>query len=236
MVVFRAIINAGHGGSDVGATAINGEYEKDINLEVVKYFKELAKPYEGKIEFIYTRLDDRYMSLGDRVRFANTKQGNIYVSVHHNASGVGATGSETIHSIHGGKGQELAELIMDEFNKLGQNKRRVFSKESNVDSNRNYFYEIRHSAMPATITEFAFLDSKDFKDIDEPSERKAEAQAILNGVLRYFDIDQVEDWKIRILDECYRMGMFKDYDYWKERLDDPIPAWAMMAMIKNMHV
>jgi hypothetical protein len=28
--------------------------------------------------------------------------------------------------------------------------------------------------------------------------------------------------------------MFKDYEGWKKKIDEPVPAWAMMAMIMNM--
>jgi N-acetylmuramoyl-L-alanine amidase len=238
--MYKVVINAGHGGTETGAIATNEEYEKDVNLDVVKYFKELSEKYQDKIQFEYTRLEDKTMSLKQRVVFANENKADLYISIHHNASGVGATGSETIHSIHGGEGEKLAGLIMAEFEKLGQNKRRVFSKKSEVDHNNDYYYEIRYTAMPSVITEFSFLDSDDFLDIDNQIERKGEAQAILNAILKHFNMynekkEKIESWKEDILYKSFSKGMFKDYNLWKSKIDEPMPAWAVMAMIYNMH-
>lgn len=235
------VINAGHGGSQLGARSVTGEYEKDINLEVVKYFKELAEDYKDNFTFLYTRLDDKKISLDERVYFANQNQANLYISVHHNAYNGKATGSEIIHSIYGGGGQKVAEIMMNEFTNLGQNKRRIFTRRSNVDSNRDYYFEIAYTNMIAIISEYAFIDSEDFYDIDSQEERKAQAKAILRAILKYYNVTEKEDkkeelipqWKLNILDEGYKNGLFTDYEGWKQRIDNPLSTWAVIAMINN---
>lgn len=235
---YKVLVDIGHGGNEIGALAKNGELEKDINLDVGKYLNELSKQYEDNIEFIFTRLEDKTVSLKERIHIANINQVNLAISIHHNAYNKKTSGSEVIHSINGGKGQEFANMIMEEFVRLGQSKRRVFSKESNVDENKDYYYFIRHTAMPSVITEYAFVDSDDFDDIDNPKERKGQAQAILNAILRYFDIekkDEIEEWKVSILNDAYSIGMFKDYAYWKSQLNETMPVWGVMAMIYNTY-
>lgn len=239
---YKIVIGAGHGGTDNGARSLTGGYEKDINLDVVKYFKELAKDYEDKFEFLYPRLEDKTMSLEQRVDFANQHQVNLYISIHHNAYNGQASGAETIHSIYGGEGQKVAELIMKEFENLGQNKRRVFSKKSNVDSNKDYYYIIRHTAMPAIISEYAFVDSPDFYDIDSQEERKEQAKAILRAILKYYNVPEKQEeteelipqWKLNILDEGYKNGLFTDYEGWKNKLNEPIEVWTVIAMLNNL--
>jgi N-acetylmuramoyl-L-alanine amidase len=191
----KVVMDLGHSFvKDRGATAVNGESEYSINQAVGRHFFELSKRYEDEIEFIFTNLGSQeYMGLSDRVRKANVRNADIMVSIHHNAFNGKAHGAETIHSIHGGKGKELAELIASEFNTV-QEVRRVFSKESSVSDNKDYFYLIRYTSMPCVITEFAFIDShEDFKDIDEDYERRRQAQLILNGILKFFGIKAKTD-------------------------------------------
>jgi N-acetylmuramoyl-L-alanine amidase len=231
--MYKVLIDSGHGSQDSGAIAINGEYEKDINLEVTMCLKRLLEPYKDKIEAIYTRTTDKRVSLKKRVEIANDNNVDLAISIHHNASGSGATGSETIHSMHGLKSRQIAELIMEEFNKLGQDSRRVFSRESKISPDKDYFYFIRYTNMPSVITEFAFIDSPDFNDINTQQERKSEAQAILNAILRYFNIPKQENWKEKILKQAYEEGLIMNYEHWQEKLDEPMPVWAVLAVLIN---
>lgn len=81
---FVLVIDAGHGGNDVGA---QGEYalEKDINLnvalDVVRRLR--ANP---DITVILTRQSDVYLTLDERAQIANEKQADLFVSIHTNSS------------------------------------------------------------------------------------------------------------------------------------------------------
>ena len=50
------IIDAGHGGEDGGATAIDGTNEKDINLQIAKYLNSFF--ISGGFKTVMTRTDD----------------------------------------------------------------------------------------------------------------------------------------------------------------------------------
>lgn len=81
---FVLVIDAGHGGHDVGA---QGEYalEKDINLNVaLDVMRRLrANP---DITVILTRQSDVYLTLDERAQIANEKQADLFVSIHTNSS------------------------------------------------------------------------------------------------------------------------------------------------------
>ena len=86
---FVIVLDAGHGGSDVGATRkyenIGLVQEKDITLGIVlKLGRMLEKNKDYKI--IYTRKIDEYPSLTDRTDLANRSHADLFISVHCNAS------------------------------------------------------------------------------------------------------------------------------------------------------
>ena len=81
----RIIIDPGHGGEDPGACGKGGTLEKDINLSVAKILKEMIER-ELKIEVILTREKDTFISLSGRSNKANKEKGDIFLSIHCNAS------------------------------------------------------------------------------------------------------------------------------------------------------
>jgi N-acetylmuramoyl-L-alanine amidase len=84
--VSRIIIDPGHGGKDFGAPgAMKGVFEKDITLAIGK--KLAAKIQDSlKCEVIMTRTTDRYLALEERTAIANTKNGDLFISIHTNAA------------------------------------------------------------------------------------------------------------------------------------------------------
>lgn len=90
------VIDAGHGGSDSGATG-SGYKEKDFTLSIVK----AAKTYFDKnsdYKVYYTRLTDTYPSLSQRYTLANDVKADLFISVHINSAGATATGTETLYN------------------------------------------------------------------------------------------------------------------------------------------
>ncbi len=91
------VIDAGHGGHDTG-TRGNGLREKDITLAVARKVGQYVQENLG-VKVVYTRTDDRFVTLRNRGRIANEAQGKLFVSIHVNsapgASGRAAYGTET---------------------------------------------------------------------------------------------------------------------------------------------
>jgi len=83
--VRRVVIDPGHGGHDFGAPGYHkGVHEKDVVLAISK---KLARKMRRELdcEVIMTRTDDRFISLEERTALANTKNADIFISIHTNA-------------------------------------------------------------------------------------------------------------------------------------------------------
>ncbi len=83
--VRRIILDPGHGGKDPGAIAF-GVKEKDIALKIAKRLKRIIAREAPDVEVYLTRTEDVYMELEARTAFANEKRGDLFISIHVNAS------------------------------------------------------------------------------------------------------------------------------------------------------
>ncbi len=79
------VIDPGHGGKDPGAVGPGGLQEKDITLQVGKKLGRLLKK-NYKMNVIYTREKDKFVSLNRRTHVANSKKSDLFISIHVNAS------------------------------------------------------------------------------------------------------------------------------------------------------
>lgn len=91
---FRTVIlDPGHGGKDPGATNALGN-ESDYNLKVAGLVKTQLQLKGFKV--VMTRESNNYLSLQERVDFANAvKENAVYVSIHFNSGNRAARGIET---------------------------------------------------------------------------------------------------------------------------------------------
>lgn len=82
--VQKIIVDPGHGGADPGATGIAGLREKDVNLEIGRL---VARRLEARgFEVVLTRDGDQTRSLEERTAIAESAGGDVFVSIHANAS------------------------------------------------------------------------------------------------------------------------------------------------------
>lgn len=81
---FVVVIDAGHGGKDIGASD-NGAREKDINLGVALELEKLLKKKMKDAKVVMTRDDDTYLTLQQRADIANKAKGNLFISIHTNS-------------------------------------------------------------------------------------------------------------------------------------------------------
>jgi N-acetylmuramoyl-L-alanine amidase len=231
----KIFIDVGHGGTDPGAQA-NGLIEKNLNLTVGLKLKELllAKGFDVML----SRGTDSILTLTERCNMANKWGADCFIAVHHNAGG--GDGWETIHTIHTkqSEGDEIADAIGKEFTKAGQNMRRMFSRESTKYPGTDYYTVINKTNMPAVITEFAFLDTEDYKEVDTVEELYKEAQAIANGLCNYYGVGVVapvdDSWKIAGIEALAKAGIITDRDFWVASKDTKIDVWAACTMMAKL--
>ncbi len=82
--VKRIVIDAGHGGKDPGAVARSGLREKDVNLDIAMRLGRLLEA-QG-IEVVRTRSSDKFISLEERSKIANSSNADLFVSIHTNSA------------------------------------------------------------------------------------------------------------------------------------------------------
>jgi len=80
------VIDAGHGGKDVGAVGINGVREKDVNLGVALKLGKLLEKNMTDIKVVYTRSNDTFIELYKRGKIANENGGKLFISIHCNST------------------------------------------------------------------------------------------------------------------------------------------------------
>jgi N-acetylmuramoyl-L-alanine amidase len=95
---FRIVLDAGHGGWDLGTVGRQGLLEKDLVLDVTRRLGKLLQSRNGA-EVMFTRTGDDYVALDQRADFANQAQADLFVSVHANYSNsIAARGVETYYT------------------------------------------------------------------------------------------------------------------------------------------
>jgi N-acetylmuramoyl-L-alanine amidase len=95
---FRIVLDAGHGGWDLGTVGRQGLLEKDLVLDVTRRLGKLLQARLGS-EVMFTRAGDTYLSLDQRADFANQAQADLFVSIHANySSSATARGVETYYT------------------------------------------------------------------------------------------------------------------------------------------
>ncbi len=84
--VSTIVIDPGHGGRDHGAPGYyKGTREKDIALAIAKQLAVRIKK-QLKCRVVLTRTTDKYLTLEERTAIANTKNADLFISIHTNAA------------------------------------------------------------------------------------------------------------------------------------------------------
>ena len=79
------VIDAGHGGDDVGAKGVSGTLEKTLALAVARRVKTILEARFG-VRVVMTRDDDRVVPIESRTALANNNKADLFLSLHANAS------------------------------------------------------------------------------------------------------------------------------------------------------
>lgn len=95
VMAFTVVLDAGHGGHDVGATS-NGIYEKNINLKVTQFLKEYLSEYKN-INIIMTRNDDTFLEVYDRAMVARKEKADILICLHFNSGTTSNTNGAEVY-------------------------------------------------------------------------------------------------------------------------------------------
>jgi len=174
----RIVLDPGHGGKDSGAVAVDGHFEKDYNLAVANFL--FQKLNQAGANVMMTRQDDKYLTLAERVTYANSTGADIFVSIHFNsATNRDASGTETYYYSNAPQAQRLAAAI--------QRHAVAATGLPNRGVKTNMFYVINHTTMPGALIEVAFVsNSRDNALSQQPQFQNKVAQAMFQGIVDYF--------------------------------------------------
>lgn len=183
-------LDAGHGGSDTGAIGPTGVTEKGVTLRVAKALQKLLQAEGATV--LMTRSTDTEVSpkkanasdveeLQARCDVGNDGNADIFISMHMdsftNSTPSGTTG---YYYTKGSKaGQRLAQYLSEGVvTALGTGNRGT--KSCN-------FYVVKHTDMPATLVEMAFISNdKEEKLMNSEAGINRAAEGLLNGLRRFF--------------------------------------------------
>ena len=179
----KVFIGVGHGGGDPGAVA-NGVKEKDLNLSIAKACRDELKRHGVEVKM--SRTKDENDPLSEEIRECNAYAPDLAVSIHNNAGG--GDGAEVFHHHGGGKGKTLAENILSEIVKVGQNSRGAKVRKNS--QGKDYYGFIRETSCPAVIVECAFVDNaRDLEILATESDRQKVGRAIAKGILKTLGVE-----------------------------------------------
>jgi len=150
-------IDAGHGGSDGGAT-FGSRLEKDDNLAlallVAKYVEEAG--YTP----LLTRNGDKYLSLGERCEIANDRSAAYFISLHRNSAEGGRGVEVWIGSSVAPAEKKLAQKILTALQEVGVQSSRGVKAGTQASVDTDYAVN-KNTEMPSCIVELGFMQNEE---------------------------------------------------------------------------
>ena len=189
------IVDAGHGGTDAGASGADGTLEKDLNLDVSKHINELLK-FMG-YEVLMTRETDDSTDSGDRfikksdmlnrMKIIEKRKDAVYIGIHMNKfSQTQYWGAQIFYSKNHEKSEQLAKNIQESVVKLIQP-----DNDREIKKSPNDVFILKKASIPAVIVECGFLSNKKELELLKTEEYRGKmAYAISMGVLKYNKTDE----------------------------------------------
>lgn len=181
------VIDAGHGGSDPGAIFPHNSLkpnirEKDVALAVALKVRDALEA--AGVNVVMTRDSDTFPSLKERVEIANASGADLFVSIHCNSmeTRFDVDGAQVYYHTSSEFGKKFATIVYDKIiDYTGMTKRNI--------QDGSTLYVIRHTSMPAILTEGGFVSNeKDRRYLLSEEGRQALANAIADGVIEALEL------------------------------------------------
>lgn len=153
----KVVIDAGHGGSDPGASG-NGIVEKDYTLKISQYIHERLD--QLGIQNTMVRTTDETIEPNERVQKIVAPYGSgsdvLVISNHINAGG--GQGSEVIYALR--NSDAFSKRIANELENGGRDVRKYYQRRYPSDPSKDYYFIHRNTGnTEAVIVEYGFLDN-----------------------------------------------------------------------------
>lgn len=171
------VIDAGHGGYDVGAVGTTGSYEKDLTYLTAKELESELTILGANV--LLTRSRDEFVSLGSRASFSNISNADVFISIHYNSfqEQPEVTGIETFY-------------YYEEYKKLAQHIQEGIIKSTNSRDRgieQGDLFVLRKNTRPAVLLELGFISNKESETkLKTKAYQKQIVSGIVNGLRTYF--------------------------------------------------
>ena len=194
---WTVVVDAGHGGSDPGKVGVNGEKEKDINLQIAEKVKK--KLGEQQVQVVMTREEDKDLApegssnrkrddMKMRCLLIQNAQPDCVVSIHQNSfSDASAKGAQGFYFEGSEEGKRLGETLQSFLVEYLDKENHRLAK-----GNTSY-YLLKKTEVPLAIAECGFLSNGEEAALlvtEEYQEKVAEA--ICEGILAYLAEKEAE--------------------------------------------
>lgn len=171
------VIDPGHGGYDVGAISVSGDYEKDLSLTTANLLKESLESLGVKVRM--TRNSDEFIRLGSRVSLSNLVNPDVFISLHYNSFPEIPTAKGISTYYYDEKTRPLAQSIQ---------KHLLLSSKAN---DRDVLYEdlqvLRHNLNRAVLIELGFISNQEEEGLLKTNQyQELLVEGIVNGLYDYF--------------------------------------------------
>lgn len=187
------VLDAGHGGIDSGCVAVNGAYEKDINLDIVKDLGALLTL--NGYEVVYTRDDDvsihdngvegirnqKISDMKNRLEIVKRYPDSVFISVHQNLfTDPAYFGGQMFYTTNNSANFRLARIMQGLFAKLQP------GNDREVKLIDNGLYLFKSTEQPALLIECGFLSNpEDAANLSSAEYRRKTAFTIYSGIAEF---------------------------------------------------
>jgi TonB-dependent SusC/RagA subfamily outer membrane receptor len=177
---YTVIIDAGHGGEDLGASATDGTTEKDLALAIALKVKSLNN--NPDINIILSRESDKFITVVDRTNIANTSNADLFFSIHMNNDDTKkATGTTCYvpfkNKLYVKESTILAKNILSSTNELFPKGKLITTKDRGI-------WVIENAKMPAVLFESGYISNPNDLSVVKENEEKI-ANLILDGITSF---------------------------------------------------
>ncbi len=197
------VIDVGHGGFDSGKIGVNGELEKNINLQVALKLKEVLEA-QG-MQVVMTREEDKGLydenasnkkaqDLQKRCDLINEKKPLLTVSIHQNSyTSPEIKGAQVFYYKNSVESQKLAEIIQKTLIEQidPENHREAKANDS--------YYLLKRTSSTIVIVECGFLSNpEEAEKLSGEEYQQKMADAVCMGIFEYLGRDMTEKQEKRL--------------------------------------
>lgn len=195
------VLDAGHGGADGGCVGVNGVYEKDINLSIVKYLGTLLD-FAG-YEVVYTREEDvsiydngveglrnqKISDMENRLKIIKSYPDSVFISVHQNQYVKPEYfGGQMFYTTNNSGNFRLATIMQGLFAELQP------KNDRSVKLIDNGLYLFKTTEQPALLIECGFLSNEnDAAELSSMEYQKKVAFTIYKGITQFLKESEAEE-------------------------------------------